>query len=134
MPDYVTGLALTPDRTQVKPPLCPVFKILALHWLRSLLPFDNARDNGQVLSAEPLVNSLLPFVSQARQDVEPVVTVGLEGEAHVLERERQRELGRVLAVGDPAQLGCLPRRWCSSGPRPTAAVVGEAVRRAVAGC
>ena len=33
---------------------------------------------------------------------------------HVLERERQRELGREVALGDPLQLGCLPGE--TSGP------------------
>ena len=60
-------------------------------------------------SPSPLIDDLLPFVGQAAKGREPVVVGRLQGEAHVLERERQRELGRELAVGDPLQLGCLPR-------------------------
>ena len=76
-------------------------------WLSSLL-FQRARYDGQVLLAEPLINGLLPFVSQAGENGEPVVTGRLQREVHVLECERERELGRELADGDPLQLGCLP--------------------------
>ena len=55
-----------------------------------------------------MVNGLLPFVSQAGKDGEPVAAGRLEGKVHVLERERQRELGRELPVGDTVQFGCLP--------------------------
>jgi hypothetical protein len=43
--------------------------------------------HGEVMIAEPLIDSLLPFVSQAREGGEVVVTSSLEGEADVLERE-----------------------------------------------
>src|ERR1700746_1405992 len=71
---------------------------------RSSLLLEHAGYDGQVLFAEPLINGLLPFLSQAGKDGEPVVADRLEGEVHVLERERQRELGRELALGDPLQL------------------------------
>lgn len=55
------------------------------------------------------VNDRLPFSCQAVKDREPVVTERLLREVHVFERERQRELSRELAPGDPLQLGRLPR-------------------------
>jgi hypothetical protein len=42
-------------------------------WRSSPL-FDRARDDGQVLLAEPVVHGLLPFVGQAGEDWEPAVT------------------------------------------------------------
>ena len=78
-------------------------------WRSSLL-FDRARYDSQVVLTQPLIDSLPPFVSQTGKDGEPAVSGRLRGEVHVLERELQRELGRELAVGDPVQFGCLPRR------------------------
>src|SRR6266511_2122483 len=75
----------------------------------SSLLLERARHHGEVLVAEPGIHGLLPFASQAGKGGEPVVAGRLHGQAHVLERERQRELGRELALGDPLQLGCLPR-------------------------
>ena len=54
---------------------------------------SSARHDREILVAEPLIDGLLPFVGQAGKGGEPVVAGCLEGEAHVLERERQRELG-----------------------------------------
>jgi hypothetical protein len=59
---------------------------------------------------QPLVDGLPPFVGQRGKHAEPVVAGRLQGQACVLERQRQRELGREVAPGDPLQLGCLPRR------------------------
>src|SRR6266568_1253315 len=77
---------------------------------RSPLLLQQAGHDGQVLLAEPLVNSPLPFAGQDGQDGEPAAARRLQREVHVLDRQRQRELGRELAVGDPLQLGSLPRR------------------------
>jgi hypothetical protein len=57
------------------------------------LPLERDRHHGEVPVAEALIDRLLPFVSQARKGGEAVVAGRLQGEAHVLERERQRELG-----------------------------------------
>ena len=76
----------------------------------ALLLLEHARHDGQVLLTESGVDDLLPFVSKAAEDGKPVLAGRLQCEAHVLERERQRELGRELSPGDPLQLGCLPRR------------------------
>ena len=51
------------------------------------------RHHGKVPVAEPLIDYLLPFVSQARKGGEAVLAGRLQGEAYVLERERQSELG-----------------------------------------
>jgi hypothetical protein len=56
-----------------------------------------------------VIDDLLSFIGQAGKDSQPVAVGGLEGKTHILERQRQRELGRELALGDPLQLGCLPR-------------------------
>ena len=76
--------------------------------LRSLL-LEGARDDSQVLVTQSLVRDSLPFIRQAVKHRETVVTERLLREVHVLERERQRELRRELAPGDPLQLGGLPR-------------------------
>jgi hypothetical protein len=60
---------------------------------RSLLLLERERHHGEVPVAEPLIDHLLPFLSQARKGGETVVAGRLQGEAHVLERERQSELG-----------------------------------------
>src|SRR5208282_1101796 len=83
---------------------------------RPSLLFEHAGHDGQVLLAQTLVNGLLPFLSQAGKDGEPVAAGRLEGEVHVLERERQRELGRELAVGDPSQPSCDGSPTASSRP------------------
>jgi len=58
---------------------------------------------------EPGVNSLLPFVSQAGKDGKAVAR-GLQRQMHVLQRQRQRELSRVVTAADTRQLGRLPWR------------------------
>ena len=68
------------------------------------------RHHGKVPVAEPLIDCLLPFVSQAGKGGEAVVAGRLQGEVHVLERERQSELGGKVVLGDPLQLGRLPSR------------------------
>jgi hypothetical protein len=52
-----------------------------------------------------LIDYLLPFVSQARKGGEAVLAGRLQGEAYVLERERQSELGGKVVLGDALQLG-----------------------------
>jgi hypothetical protein len=52
-------------------------------------------------------SSLLPFVGQARKGGEAVVVGRPEGQAHVLERTRQRELGRAPTF----KLMTGPARW-----------------------
>jgi hypothetical protein len=44
---------------------------------RSALLFERTRHDGQVLVAEPVIDDLLPFVSQAAKDGEAVVALGL---------------------------------------------------------
>ena len=46
--------------------------------------------------AEPLIDDRLPFVGQGAEDGEPFLVGCLEGEVHVLHRERQGELGREV--------------------------------------
>jgi hypothetical protein len=55
---------------------------------RSSLSLECERHHGEVPVAEPLINCLLPFVSQGRKGGEAVVAGRLQGEAYVLERER----------------------------------------------
>ena len=62
----------------------------------------------RVLVTEPLLNDQLPFLGQAAERREPVPPGRVEGEVHVLEGERQRELGREVALQDALQLGGLP--------------------------
>src|SRR5712691_182054 len=70
--------------------------------------FECALHDGEVLVAEPVIDGLLPFVGQGRERGEAAVVGRLQREMDVLQRERQRELWRVLACRDPLQLGCLP--------------------------
>jgi hypothetical protein len=84
--------------------------------ISTFLLLEHACCHGEVLVAEPLIHRLLPFVGQAREGDEPVIVGRLEGQAHVLERQRQRKLGRELALGDPLQLGRLPggHQWAAA--------------------
>ena len=78
---------------------------------------SSTRVTRQALLTQTLVNGLLPR-QPGRQGRRTGRRGRLEGEAHVLERERQRELGRELLVGDTAQFGCL--QVDTSGPPPSA--------------
>ena len=84
---------------------------------RSSLSLECERHHGKVLVAEPLIDYLLPFVSQARKGGEAVVAGRLQGEAYVLERERQSELGGEVVLGDALQLGRLPSPTRAGCPR-----------------
>ena len=75
---------------------------------RCSLSLECERHHGKVPVAEPLIDCLLPFVSQARKGGEAVLAGRLQGEAYVLERERQSELGGKVVLGDALQLGRLP--------------------------
>jgi hypothetical protein len=69
------------------------------------LSLECEHHDGKVPVAEPLIDYLLPFVSQARKGGEAVLAGRLQGEAYVLERERQSELGGKVVLGDALQLG-----------------------------
>jgi hypothetical protein len=62
------------------------------------LSLECERHHGEVPVAEPLIDCLLPFVSQAGKGGEAVVAGCLQGEAYVLERERQSELGGKVSL------------------------------------
>ena len=55
---------------------------------RSSLSLEGERHRGEVLVAEALIDSLLPFLSQARKGGEAVAAGCLKGEAYVLERDK----------------------------------------------
>src|SRR5690242_19575291 len=83
---------------------------------RSSLHFERASHDSEVLVAEPFLDDPLPFVGQAAERGVPLVAGCLEGEVHVLERERECELWRKLALYDSPQFGCLPRRHERAAP------------------
>ena len=68
------------------------------------------RHHGKVPVAEPLIDYLLPFVSQACKGRRIGPRRRLQGEEYVLERELQSELGGKVVLGDVLQLGRLPSR------------------------
>src|SRR3984957_18153160 len=77
---------------------------------RSVLFLECTGDDGEVLVAEPPVDHFLPFVRQQGKRPETILAGRLQGEVHVLERQRQSELNRIIALGDSKQLGRLPGR------------------------
>ena len=77
---------------------CPQMMCTDQGHVDSALPLQRQRHHGEVPVAEPLIDRLLQFVSRAFKGGEAVVAGGLQGEAHVLERERQSELGGEVAL------------------------------------
>ena len=90
--------------------------------------FEHAGHDSEVLPAEPLINGLLPFVSQAGEGGEPVVGGSLQREAHVLKRKRQRELGGRTRRR-PIRCSLAACQGDTSGPPPSASItVSVAIR------